>query len=95
MENVPYHRAVLADELQRRNAKNVRYSARAFARSLSLHPSTLCRIMQGKQALSMRSCKRILGSLALGPDERQAFVASLVTELATRTFARTDQLGMR
>lgn len=88
---VSYHRLVLARELQRRSQKNAQYSARAFARSLSLHPSTLCRIMQGKQPLSMRSCKRILGSLELGAAEKEAFVNSLLSELATRTFEGAER----
>ena len=81
--SLPYHRAILQAEFQRRSAKNSRYSARAFARSLGVHPSTLCRVMSGKQGLSLRLCTQIAGSLKLQPPTEREFIASVAGEGAT------------
>jgi transcriptional regulator with XRE-family HTH domain len=78
------HQELIARELRARTERNVRYSARAFARSLGLHPSSLCRILQGKQSLSARSCFNVLEALNLSQEERDGFVRSLVEHSATR-----------
>lgn len=76
----PYHVAVLLEEFERRVGKNPRYSIRAFARFLSLHPSAVSRIFSGKQELSLRACPKVLKKLSLMADVQRLFLASVLAE---------------
>lgn len=57
-------RALLAQELARRQSRNLRYSLRAFARDLQLSPSFLCQILSSKRGFSSKSAERISSALA-------------------------------
>ena len=68
---------LLQTELDTRKQKNERYSMRGFAKFLGIHPSALCRTLAGRQGLSMSSCLRILGRLALSPEQKWRFLVSV------------------
>ena len=50
-------RSVLRGELERRQAANIRYSLRSFARDLSVDHSTLSQILRGKRRLTRRNVR--------------------------------------
>lgn len=54
-------------ELLDRCRKNPRYSLRAFARQLSLHPGTLSQILRGKRMVSNRKLLRLADRLDISP----------------------------
>ena len=72
-----YYVELLQSELKSRKQKNERYSMRGFAKFLGIHPSALCRTLAGRQGLSMASCLRILGRLALSPEQKWKFLVSV------------------
>ena len=73
-----YFVRALSDELKRRVQKNPRYSLRAYATYLGLHPSALCRILSGKQPLSSKSGVRIIRKLSLDENEQRLFLQSML-----------------
>ncbi len=84
------HLEVLSREFQNRIGKNPRYSLRAYASFLGLHPSALSRIFAGKQDISLRAGLMIVKKLGLPQEEKRLFLQS-VTE--TRRLRETSQLG--
>ncbi len=79
-----YHVELLSAEMQRRKVKNARYSLRAFAQFLEMEPSALCRILGGKQPLSLRAAKKVVEVLSLTGPDRQRFLESVVSSLMKR-----------
>lgn len=92
----------LSEQLEVRRKKNPAYSLRAFARSLNLPAASLSQIMLGKRPLTLKTAMRIADRFDLSPNERQAFLSSVVwqgasndspqdaksyTELEAETFA--------
>lgn len=73
----PYYIARLRAEFDRRLKRNRRYSLRAFARSLSLDPGLLCRVLAGQQVPRGRNVLKLVDRLALSPKEKDQFVQSL------------------
>ena len=74
------HLRVLRTELSRRKETNSRYSMRGFATDLGIEASTLCRILAGKQSMSVEMTTVILERLALSTNEKLEFVQSVATE---------------
>jgi len=70
----------LREELKRRCERNPRYSIRAFARSLDIHPSTLAAILSQKRPLTPKTAERLLSSLGMDPTERQKLISSLLAD---------------
>jgi len=58
-------RDVLADEFERRSARNARYSLRAFALALSADHAALSQILRGKRRLTTRTIRRLGATLGL------------------------------
>ncbi len=85
---LPFHIQALKREFERRRKKNPQYSLRAYARSLELDPSALCRILAEKQPLSLKAAKRIQGKLNLSSDELHQFLLSVVESKSAETLAR-------
>jgi PAS domain S-box-containing protein len=83
----PYFIRVLREELDRRKNKNPRYSLRAFAKFLGVHPSAMSRLLNGKQELSLQACVTILKRLALPVDQSRAFIASVSTDKRNRALS--------
>lgn len=86
----PFYRSYLRDELSRRCARNPGYSLRAFSRALALDCSTLSRTLSGKRRLSVRVAQRILRKLAMSPEEKSRFIASLLDEIRERDLASEE-----
>ena len=59
----------LEAEYSKRLQRNPRYSRRAFARSLSIHHTTLIRILDGRRGLSATMVDRLCGKLGYTPAE--------------------------
>lgn len=75
---------VLNGDLRKRKLKNPRYSLRAYARFLGLDPSTLSRILSGKQTPSIEVARKLLRKLCLSPQENRKIVASLAEDAKAR-----------
>lgn len=73
-----YHLEVLRAHLAVRQRKNHRYSHRAYALFLGLHPSALSRVLTKKMALSNKSSLVIVRKLELNTEERRLFLQSVV-----------------
>lgn len=63
-------------ELLDRCRKNPKYSLRAFARQLSLHPGTLSQILRGKRRVSNRLLLCLAGKLDITPDKLNTLLES-------------------
>jgi len=64
----------LLSEFQRRLKKNRRYSLRAYSRDLSLRPSALSDIMNGRYGLSASMARAVASNLNLSESEALYFV---------------------
>ena len=62
-------REILEQELQRRRARNPRYSIRAFARALGTDHSSLSQMLRGRRRLTSRSIRRMGAALRLSAHE--------------------------
>lgn len=95
----PFHISFVADELRRRQAKNQKYSMRAFAKFLETHPSALSRILSGKQEMSIAVALQVISKLKLDPDDQEKFVFSVAQEKYKQALsilsegAKIDQLS--
>jgi PAS domain S-box-containing protein len=81
------HISILRSALEKRKESNPRYSLRAFASFLGLHPSALSRVLSGKQDLSVPSALQILRKLKLNQEEQELFIVSVGQEKSRQTFA--------
>ncbi|HMN67812.1 MAG TPA: TIGR02147 family protein [Bdellovibrionales bacterium] len=80
MSSKQYAITRLKDEFGRRVQKNPRYSLRAFASLLKVHPSALSRILSGKQAITPRTAQEIVCQLRLDVEEKRLFLASVLED---------------
>jgi transcriptional regulator with XRE-family HTH domain len=78
--NTPYHIRLLATELKTRQARNPRYSLRAFSKYLNLDPSSLSRLLSNKQELSLAAYATILQKLELPEEEAGRFISSVAED---------------
>lgn len=78
---------MLEAELRRRKEKNARYSLRAFASFLEIHPSALSRILNGKLELSVAAALQILPKLNFTPEEQERFIVSVANEKYQQTLS--------
>lgn len=60
--NIPFYLSVLKEEFLRRKRRSRRYSLRAFARDLELHPSTLSRVFNGQRPIPRHALQRLASS---------------------------------
>lgn len=84
IEERPFYLQCLLGHLDERKQRNPRYSLRAFAVWLSIHPSSLSRILAGKQEMSTKSCALAIRKLDLDEETREKFVRSFVDHKATQ-----------
>jgi PAS domain S-box-containing protein len=75
-----YHIEFLRAELERRKSKNSRYSMRAFASFLEIHPSALSRMLNGLQDISLQVALLVLKQLKMTEEEKRLFLASVAEE---------------
>ena len=71
--NTTDYRLILKEELATRCRQNARYSLRAFARDLSLAPSRLSEVLNGKQGLSRKAAIAIAEALGYVGSEKDRF----------------------
>lgn len=90
-----YHVEILRSELQRRQKKNSSYSLRGFALYLGIDASALCRILAGKQELSVRASEKIIPKLGLAPDVANEFCVSVLEAKLRRDQERLQRLQKR
>lgn len=76
-ESIPDY---LHDELEKRVARNSRYSLRAFAKALSLNPAELSQVLKGQRKLSLNSAYKVSQSLGFTPGETRHFLLMLQKE---------------
>ncbi|MES2962683.1 MAG: TIGR02147 family protein [Bdellovibrionota bacterium] len=86
------HLEILNREFTRRIGKNGRYSLRAYASFLGLHPSALSRVLTGKWDLTSSSGVRVAKKLKLPADERRRFMRSIIDCRTAKEVARVGQL---
>lgn len=79
----PFHIDILKKEFSKRVEKNTRYSMRAFAKQLEIHPSALSRILAGKQKMSSGAALMISKKIGLSGDTCRLFLQSVVDEQRT------------
>lgn len=70
----------LKAELESRIEKNPRYSLRAFARALDVHPAELSLVLRGERTLSYNSCQKVMNNLVLSPSQCRHFLEILQNE---------------
>lgn len=70
----------LKAELENRLEKNPRYSLRAFAKALGVHPAELSLVLRGERTLSYNSCQKVMANLALSPSQSKYFLEILQNE---------------
>jgi len=94
-----FHFELLNSEFEKRKAKNSRYSLRAYARQMGVHPSTLSSVLSGKRLLSAKDAYTISEKLDLDPKKKREFFSSLFDEkkktqkeITEEIFARKDAL---
>jgi uncharacterized protein (TIGR02147 family) len=71
----------LNDELNLRQRSNTHYSLRAFARDLSMHPSTLSAVLNGSRKLPLKNLKFVIEQLELSPIEETLFREGLTESI--------------
>ena len=72
------YRKILSEEFRRRMKRNLNYSLRAFSRDLNISPSSLSKILRGKQGLSPSMARKICSILNFDENKSQLF-CDLVT----------------
>lgn len=77
----------LRKELTERISRNPKYSLRAFARDIGLHPSRVSQILNGKQGLSTVMAKQVATKIGFSNEETKRFC-----QLATYLHARSKNL---
>jgi len=96
-------RQMLFEEFRRRQAKNPRYSLRAFARYLDLPPGRLSQYISGKRIITARALLKICDRLKVSPDTKaelltwigRAKKASSGGAASDKDFFLIDEGGLR
>lgn len=83
---------VLKEELARRTSQNSRYSLRAFAKLLKVHPSALSRILSEKQPLSLKTAVGVAKQLRLDQNQKLSFLLSVIDEKRNYEFSKLKDL---
>lgn len=82
------YRSYLKRELEERCQRNPKYSLRAFARDLELHPARLSLVLNKKQGLSEKSARGIAKALGLAPPDTEHFVYLVIASDSRSKSAR-------
>jgi uncharacterized protein (TIGR02147 family) len=72
-----YYLSRIKEEFSRKQRVNERYSLRAYARDLEVHPSTLSQVLKGKRPLPLKDSTGVVKNLKLGPKDKTLFMESL------------------
>lgn len=76
---------IIKSEFEERKTKNPAYSLRAFAKNLSIDPSSLSSILANKRALPLSKADSFIVKLKLDADKSQAFMRSLLSHVTKKT----------
>ncbi|MBC7467644.1 MAG: TIGR02147 family protein [Bdellovibrio sp.] len=71
-----FHLEYLGQELKERQRRNPQYSLRSFARDLSVAPSWVSEVLNGKKGMSEQKATQLSESLGLSKKEAKVFVLS-------------------
>lgn len=88
--SMPFYLSLLKEEFLRRKRRSSRYSLRAFARDLGLHPSTLSRAFNGLRPIPRHALQRLASTLGLNEPQKRRFFESY--QLAVVSSETTAQL---
>lgn len=86
------YREILKSHLSERMENNARYSLRAFSRDLSISPSRLSEILNGKQGLSAKWAKKIANRLQLSSSETDDFCQRVIASDARAGRVRREAM---
>jgi uncharacterized protein (TIGR02147 family) len=86
----PFYRTYLKVELTRRIELNPRYSLRAFSKNLNVNFGGLSFILSSKRPMSFKMGLKIVDHLDITPDDRRAFLESIIAEQRSRGLKRLD-----
>lgn len=91
MEIAQGFREILKHHLASRIERNAKYSLRAFARDIELHPARLSDILNGKKGLSRASAEQIATHLGLDTQDHTYF-CNLVEKECARSETRRKEV---
>lgn len=74
---VPYYLQKMKEDLSQKQRRFPKYSLRAYARDIGIHPATLSQILNGNRPLPIKDSQQVVKKLNLGPKERTLFLESL------------------
>jgi uncharacterized protein (TIGR02147 family) len=83
------YRELLANELEKRLAKNPQYSVRAFARDLDISKTHLAEILRGKNQLSVELADKFTKKLNFDRAEAENFLDLVEAESGASTLLKT------
>ena len=83
----------LKAQLLLRQARNPRYSLRAFARRLGISPAYVSRVISGKCTLSVQAAHRVIQNMPVPSDEAQLILAESVALRAGPSIGRAATLN--
>lgn len=74
MQNTNEFQTFLQQEFARRKRRNPNYSLRAFAKSLEMDDSTLCKVVHGERKAGKAFIRRVGVKLGLDPEQLNVFI---------------------
>ncbi|MDH4468150.1 MAG: TIGR02147 family protein [Bacteriovoracaceae bacterium] len=77
MKSEYYYQKYLKSELSERINKNYRYSMRSFAKTITVDPGDLSRILNGTKILTPAIAKKIISKLSFSTDDKEKFLSSV------------------
>ena len=84
-------RKIIDEEITRAKIHNPAYSLRAFAKKLSIQPSALSEILNGKREVTRKMAVRILEPLFINPKKIRDLTAGLQNKKSPQLKATTSQ----
>ncbi len=85
------YRSILAREFKAKQAKNKRFSLRAFANLLKCDPTQMSKILSGKLILSVDMAGAFAKTLKLSEEDRKNFILSAAEEQKCRALSLVDR----
>jgi len=79
-EKKPHHIDLLREDFNRRRNRNPRFSLRAYSRYLGVDPSSMSRILNEKEEISLATCITVLKRLGLDDERKKCFVESVLED---------------
>ncbi|WPU66624.1 DUF4423 domain-containing protein [Peredibacter starrii] len=80
MNNIPFYSRTLKEGLKQKQSLNPKYSLRAYARDLNIHPSILSLAIKGERTLTEKDAQLVLNKLQLTPENEILFRNSMKSD---------------